>query len=332
MPIVDLHAHMTPERYKQAIRERGDWYGLDETAGEITRGGFAKPLSTRLEEMDAFGVEMQLLTPTVGFYQYDNDLDVTRQIHRDCNEEIAEVVAEHPDRFLAMGMVPMQDVAAAVSELERLIGLGFKGVILNDHVAGVTYDDPRFEPFFHTAQETGALLFFHQGGPTCVSGRIDRYKLPNAVGNLTERALVFATLIFGGVLDRFPDLKLLLAHAGGYAPYGVARMDKVAGALAGDFDGEMRPPFGPNDGFRQKMPPSDYLRRFFYDCCTYDGEVLRFLIDRVGADRVVLGTDYPAPMFLHDPVVWLRGLPELDDDEKEAILAGNAGRLLGLDG
>lgn len=330
MPVVDLHAHLTPERYKQAIRDRGEWYGLDETAGEITRGGFAKPLSARLEEMDAFGVDMQLITPTVGFYQYDNDLDVTLRIHRECNAEIAEVVAEHPGRFLGMGMVPMQDVPTAVAELERLIDLGFKGVILNDHAAGVTYDDPRFEPFFRAAEESGALLFFHQGGATCVTARIDRYKLPNAVGNLTERTLVFATLIFGGVLDRFPDLKLLLAHAGGYAPYGVARLDKVAGALPGDFDGEMRPPFGPNDGFRQELPPSEYLRRFYYDCCTYDGAVLRFLVDRVGIDRVVLGTDYPAPMFLYDPVNWLRGLPELQEHEKQAILEGNASQLLGL--
>ncbi|MPZ71295.1 MAG: amidohydrolase family protein [Actinobacteria bacterium] len=136
------------------------------------------------------------------------------------------------------------------------------------------------------------------------------------------------TLVFGGVLDRFPDLKMLLAHGEGYTPYGVARMDKVAGALPGDFDGTMNPPFGPDDGFSQEMPPSDYLGRFYYDCCTYDGSVLRFLIDTVGIDRVVLGTDYPAPMFLHDPVDWVRGLPELSDAEKEAILIDNSNRLL----
>jgi aminocarboxymuconate-semialdehyde decarboxylase len=331
MPVIDLHAHVTPERYKAAIRTEGDWYGLDSTAGELDRGGFAEPLPVRLREMDDFGVDMQLVTPTVGFYQYDNDLDVTKRIHRECNDEIHEMTTEHPDRFLGMGTIPMQDPSSAVAEMERVVGnLGFKGVIINDHVAGITYDDPRFLPFFEAAQDLGALLFFHQGGATCVTTRISKYKLPNAVGNLTERTLVYATLVFGGVLDRFPDLKLLLAHGGGYVPYGVARMDKVAGAMPGDFDGAMNPPFGPHDGFDHKLAPSDYLKRFYYDCCTYSGPVLRFLVDTVGLDRVVLGTDYPAPMFLHDPVNWVRGLVELGEGEKQAILVENSNRLLGV--
>jgi len=133
--------------------------------------------------------------------------------------------------------------------------------------------------------------------------------------------------VFGGVIDRYPRLKPLLAHGGGYTPYGVARMDKVAGALEGTRDGSMTPPFGGTD-FRQQHPPSDYLDRFHYDCCTYDGAVLRFLIDTVGIDQVVLGTDYPAPMVLTDAVNWVRGLAELDDEEKEAILSVNPTALI----
>ena len=331
MNVIDMHAHLTPERYKQAIREDGNWFGLDESAGELRNGRFAQSLDERLTDMDRDGVDVQVITPTIGFYQYENAIDVTRSIHRECNQEIHEVVSTHPDRFLGLGMVPMQDTRIAIAEMEHLVtDLGLKGVILNDHVAGVTYDDPRFLPFFAAAEDLEALLFFHQGGQTVTTKRNPRYKLPNAVGNLTERTLLYATLVFGGVLDKFADLKLLLAHGGGYVPYGVARMDKVAGALPGDFDGEMRPPFGPNDGFAHLMPPSEYLGRFFYDCCTYSGPVLRFLIDTVGIDRVVLGTDYPAPMFLHDPVNWVRGLPELGESEKEAILAGNPNALLGV--
>ncbi|MGH8912798.1 MAG: amidohydrolase family protein [Acidimicrobiia bacterium] len=107
-------------------------------------------------------------------------------------------------------------------------------------------------------------------------------------------------------------------------------MDKVAGALPGDFDGGMRPPFGPGDGFNHKLAPSEYMRRFYYDCCTYSGPVLRFLVDAVGVDRVVLGTDYPAPMFLHDPVDWVNGLGQLSEEEKRAILVDNSNRLLDL--
>jgi aminocarboxymuconate-semialdehyde decarboxylase len=330
MPVVDLHAHVTPERYKKAIKRTGYWYGLDARAGELDRGGFAQPLETRLEEMDNFGVDVQLVTPTVGFYQYENSVEVTQMIHRECADEIEEMFTEHPDRFLGMGMVPMQDPPTAIAELERLMGRGFKGIILNDHVAGATYDDPHFLDFFAAAQDLGALLFFHQGGETITTARNPKYKLPNAVGNLTERTMLYATLVFGGVLDKYPDLKMLLAHGGGYTPYGVARMDKVAGALAGDFDGKMNPPFGPDDGYSQEKPPSEYLDRFYYDCCNYSGPVLRFLIDTVGVDRVVLGTDYPAPMFLYDPVTWVRGLTELSDDEKEAILVDNSNELLGV--
>lgn len=331
MPVIDLHAHVTPERYKEGIRNTGYWYGLDGKAGELDRGGFAQPLDVRLEEMDRFGVDMQLVTPTVGFYQYENSLDVTKMIHSECNEEIGEMIATHPDRFLGMGMLPMQDTDAAISELDRIVNEnGFKGAIINDHVAGETYDSPRFAPFFEAAQKLGALLFFHQGGETITTKRNPKYKLPNAVGNLTERTMLYATLVFGGVLDRFPDLQLLLGHGGGYTPYGVPRMDKVAGALQGDFNGEMKPPFPGDDGFNHEKPPSQYLDRFYYDCCTYDGAVLRFLIDTVGIERVVLGTDYPAPMFLDDPVNWVRGLDELSETEKEAILVDNSNKLLGL--
>lgn len=331
MPIIDMHAHLSPERYKEAVRTKGDWYGLDAGPGELHQGKFAQSLPERLADMDALGMDMQLITPTIGFYQYDNALEMTKKIQRECNDEIAETVSAHPTRFAGMATVPMQDTASAIAEMERaMVDLGLKGVILSDHVVGRTYDDPDFLPFFAAAEQLGALLFFHQGRDTVITQRIQRYMLPNAVGNLTERTLVYATLVFGGIIDRFPNLKPYLGHGGGYTAYGVARMDKVAGALEGQTTDGMTPPFGPHDGFAQQLPPSDYLDRFYYDCCTYSGPVLRFLIDTVGIDRVVLGTDYPAPMVLHDAVNWVRELPELTDTEKEAILSGNPSRILGF--
>jgi aminocarboxymuconate-semialdehyde decarboxylase len=241
------------------------------------------------------------------------------------------MVEDHPSRFAGLATLPMQDVPSAIAEMERaMVELGLKGVIVSDHVAGKTYDEPEFAPFFAATEELGAILFFHQGGDTCVNYRIRRYKLGNAVGNLTERALVYAALVFGGVLDRHPELKPYLAHGGGYTTFGVARMDKVAGALEGDRGSGFIPPFGEGDGFSQALPPSAYLDRFYYDCCTYSGPALRFLIDAVGIDRVVLGTDYPAPMLLHDAVNWVNGLPELAASEKEAILETNPAKVLGL--
>jgi aminocarboxymuconate-semialdehyde decarboxylase len=333
MPVIDVHAHLTPERFKRAIRTEGTWYGLGPIAGELGIGRFDISLSDRLAEMDAYGVDVQLITPTAGFYQYANALDTTVTIARECNDEIAEVVDGHPDRFAGLGTLPMQDVPSAIAELERLTGeLGLKGAMISDHVAGRTYDHPSFLPFFQAAERLGALLFFHQGGDTCVALRTTRYKLGNAVGNLTERALTFATLVFGGVMDNCPNLKVLLAHGGGYTAFGVPRMDKVAGAFEGGYPQTgLQPPWkrGPDD-YVLSRPPSTYLGQFFYDCCTYDGPALRFLIDRVGIGRVMLGTDYPAPMELRDPVRWVEGLDELSRDEKDAILSTNAMALLGM--
>ena len=334
MPIIDVHAHVTPERFKQAVAKDGHWYGLEAKVGEIHHGGFAKNLDERFAEMDRDGIQMQMLSPTIGFYQYGNNLDTTKTVARECNDEVSEMVAAHPDKFSGVGTLPMQDVDAAIVELQRIMGdKGLKGAILDDHVLGRTYDEPEFRPFFKAADELGAILFFHQGGDTCVIHRMSRYKLGNAIGNLADRTITFASLVMGGVMDECPNFKPLLGHAGGYTAFGVPRMDKTSGALHPNRaeNGEMRPPFGRGEGeYNLQTPPSAYLDKFYYDCCTYDEDALRFLINKVGIDRVLLGTDYPAPMFLEDPVKWINSLTSLSDSEKQQILSGNASAMLGL--
>jgi aminocarboxymuconate-semialdehyde decarboxylase len=342
--VIDLHAHVTPQRFQAAIRTTGTWHGLTSRTGELEVPGFRRTPDQRLADMDALGVDVQVISPNAGFYQYGNDPLTTTLIARDCNDEIAEMCTDHPQRFAGLATVPMQDVAAAIAELERvMLDLRFKGVMVNDHVNGRTYDEPDFRPFWEAAEKLGALVFFHQSSDTVVTGRIDRYHLDNSVGNLTERALTFGALVGGGVIDRYPDLKLLLAHAGGYTAFGIARMDKAweaarelvnagvdpAVALGGDFGAEVE--------FRERQstagpvarPPSAYLRKFYYDCCTYTGATLRFVIDTVGIDRVVFGTDYPAPMVIGDAVNWINGLDALTADEKVAILSQNPARLIG---
>lgn len=334
MPIIDVHAHVTPERFKQAIADGGTWHGLSAKWGQLDTGGFAKSLPERLAEMDEQGVDMQVVSPTVDFYQYFNEVDATRAIARDCNDEMAEMAQAHPDRFAGLGTVPLQHVPSAVEELRRAVTeLGLKGVMIGDHVNGSSFDEPEFLPFFKAADELGAVVFFHQAAETCVSVRIPRYKLGNAIGNLADRTISYASLVFGGVLDACPNFKPLLAHGGGYTAFGIARMDKVAGAMPPEVgeDG-LNPPFGrgPDDRHVLTRAPSTYLDQFWYDCCTYDERALRYLIDTVGIDRVVLGTDYPAPMFLPDAVNWIKQMDVLTDAEKEAILSRNAEALLGL--
>jgi aminocarboxymuconate-semialdehyde decarboxylase len=169
---------------------------------------------------------------------------------------------------------------------------------------------------------------FHQGSPTLPSYRIPRYFLENTVGNLVDRALTFGALVQGGVIDRYPDLKLCLCHGGGYTCFGAARMDLGWNAQSIDFMDEYSA--FEDAGQTIERPPSDYLDRFWYDCLTASEPTLRFLLDTVGSDRVVFGTDYPAPMSIRDPVNWVNGLESLNEDEKDAVLRRNPGAMLGI--
>src|SRR5256885_10371639 len=138
------------------------------------------------------------------------------------------MVRARPQRFAGLGTLPMQDVKAAITELERgMMQLGLKGVEINDHVNGRTLEEADFRPFWQAAEQMGALIFFHQGGETLVTPRTKRYHLPNSIGNLVDRAVTFATLVHGGVMDAFPDLRIVLGHGGGYTCYGIGRMDNA---------------------------------------------------------------------------------------------------------
>ncbi len=194
--------------------------------------------------------------------------------------------------------------------------LGLKGAILNDHVSGKTYDAPEFGPFWQAAEQLGALIQFHQAeGDTVVDARSRRYGIGNSIGALSERAITFATLVFGGVLDCHPQLKLCLSHAGGYAVFGAGRMDR-----GWQVRREAR--------IHLNQPPSRYLRRFCYDCITHSEPALRFVIDTVGADRLLLGSDWPHEMGLESPVQWIMQMGSLTPEEKEAILSKNFENLL----
>ena len=326
MAVIDIHNHVTPQFFVDAVERDGEWRTLGPDVGELHIPKFSISAEDRLDEMDEMGVDVHVLTINTGFFKYDRDADIARSIADDCNDALHEMMLAHPDRYLGLASVPLQDVSQAIDVMEKAMGeQGFKGITIGDHVNGVTLDDPRFYPFWKAVEDLGAVVFFHQASSTVVEHRTTRYGIPNVVGNLTERAITFGTLVYGGIMDKYPDLKLCLGHAGGYTAFGAARMDKgwSAGAL------ENMPEFDDARSFLERAP-SEYLSRFYYDSCTYTEATLRFLVDMVGVDRVVLGTDYPAPMFLDDPVRWINGLDSFTTDEKKAILEDNASRLLGL--
>jgi aminocarboxymuconate-semialdehyde decarboxylase len=331
MRSIDIHAHLTPQCFWRATENGGDWHTIrrekDARGTEVAIVGDSRqPLpprarwtpEERLADMDSLGVDVHVLSTYVGFYNYQLDTAVAAATSRAINDEIASMVTGWPQRFAGLGTLPMQDVKAAVGELERcMTQLGLKGVEINDHINGRTLEEAEFRPFWKAAEQLGAVVFFHQAGETLVSARSTRYHLPNSIGNLVDRAVTFATLVHGGVMDAYPDLKIVLGHGGGYTCYGIGRMDH-----AWQVRREARAHIA--------QPPSAYLRRFHYDCIVYTEEALRFLIDTVGVDRVVFGTDWPYDMALDWPVAWILGMTSLTQDEKDAILSKNLERLLGI--
>lgn len=175
----------------------------------------------RLADMDSLGIDIQVVSTNVAFYKYDQDVATTTAIARACNNEVHQMTIDCPDRFAGLATLPMQDIPAAIAELERsVVQLGLKGAMINDHINGRTFDEPEFLPFWKAAEQMGALLFIHQARPTLVTPLTARYHLPNTIGNLVDRAVTFASFVFGGVMDACPDLKVCLAHGGGYTCFG----------------------------------------------------------------------------------------------------------------
>lgn len=314
-PIIDVHAHVTPQRFQRAVLAGDLWHGLGPDEGELENPRNRWDPARRVEEMDRLGVDVQLVSPTDCFYQYRLAPATTAAIATDCNDEVAEMVRDRPDRFMGLGTLPLQNVDLAIQETERSIGeLGLRGFMIDDHVNGLTYDHPTFGPFWASAEGLKAFIFIHQGRPTSVTYRIRDYFLPNSIGNLVDRTITFSALVYGGVMDRYPGLTVCLGHAGGYVPYAVDRLDKGWSAF-------------PDSRGATLDRPSTYLRRFYYDTVTYTDRNLRFLLDVVGADRVLFGTDWPAPMVVEDPVRRIEMSDRLDDSERGDILRDNAARV-----
>jgi aminocarboxymuconate-semialdehyde decarboxylase len=235
-------------------------------------------------------------------------------LHRRINEALAELARAHPTRFAPLGAVPLQDVAAALAELEHCMALGLAGVEIETQVNGRNLDDAELRPFFARAAELGAVVFLH---PFAVLGgeRMRSFYLSNLIGNPTETAVAVASLIFGGVLDSCPDLRIVCAHGGGSTPALCGRWDHGA---------RVRPELA-----HLKLLPSEALRRLYFDSLTHSPGGLELLVRSVGADRVVLGSDYPWDMGDLAAVRRIEDAAFLSGKERSQILGENALRLLG---
>ena len=325
---IDFHTHVIPRRLAESA-DRGEArhgisFGRDASgriSGSVGSTTFAiawpNVLETpeeRVRAMDEMRVDVHVLSLSPLMHWYELDADAGIPMAQEVNDDVAEMVATNPDRFAGLAFLPLQDPAAAIDELDRCINVhGFVGVMVGSHVDGLDWDSDELFPVLAAAQELGALVFIHPS-----HGRantfLTRYHLRNLIGNPFETTVAIASLIFGGVLDRLPDLDIFLAHGGGYATLGVDRLDQGRQVRAEAQD--------------TSSLPSDYLHRLYYDTLVFSHRGLSNLIEVVGADRIVLGSDYPADMGEPRPVHFIESHPELTEDQRRLILGGNMERLL----
>ena len=332
MRTIDIHAHLMPQCLWRAVDAGADWYGTrfepGEGAGFTVTNGKRSRVPTpkvrftpeeRLRDMDVQGVDVQVVSLHTPLFGYHLDPAQGRQLARDVNDEIARMTRHWPARFAGLATLPMQDVATAIAELERAVNvLGLKGAELDTAVNSAGWDEPEFRSFFKAAEAMGAVLFFHpQPQHNLLFKATDRYALANRIGVIVEDALIVATLIFGGILDACPDLKVCIAHGGGPACFAMGRLDR-------GWQGT------PDANRVIKQAPSSYQRRLYYDTVVGSEKALRFLLDEVGVDRVVLGSDWPFVPWHPSPVAWVEGMKTLTPDEKEKILRRNLESLLKL--
>lgn len=328
--VIDVHAHLLPRSAIAAAEAGTDWFGSAIETDHLGRpviitagrregmGGAAhyESMERRIERMDGMGVDMQVLSLNPIFFRYYLDADNAAAASAAINDEIAGFIERWPDRFAGYGSLPMQDPGRAIAELERVMAIpGMVGAIVGTHVDGANWDEPQLFGVLEAASDLGAFVFFHPSDRR-LEPHLPRYHLHNTIANPTETTIAIASLIFGGVIDRLPDLKMLFAHGGGYACWAAARFDHAYRA---------RPEALGNADFL----PSEYLNRLWYDSLVHGYDNLQRLIDIAGIERVLLGTDFPADMGQPEPVAWLEG-SGLDQAERSAILGRNAATLLGL--
>ncbi|MGO2189084.1 MAG: amidohydrolase family protein [Microbacterium gubbeenense] len=322
---IDVHAHLLMPALQQAV-ERRDPEGAAAAAQlERRRNGEASlaasgrmigeripkltSIDARLAAMDEQGVAVQWVSPSPNHFSPWADEELGVWAAHEANRLIADHVAAAPDRLRGLGTIPLQHPVRAVECLEHALGLGLLGVEISSFAGDVELSDERLEPFWARAAECGAVVFLHPFGCS-LDERLDRFYLSNTVGQPAENAVALSHLIFGGVLDRHPDLRIVAAHGGGYLPTAIGRSDRAW---------RVRP-----EARGCADEPSTYLRRIWFDTVVHDAAALRALVEVAGAERVVLGSDFPFDMGLDDPVAFVR---DAGLGDAEAVLSRNAAAL-----
>jgi len=326
---IDVHTHCVPVGVIETLLADGGRHGIEITrqdgcyaaliAGRVQTRPILPSLldlPARLAAMDAAGVDVQVLSSWIDLTAYALDGATGSRYARMFNEALASTVAEAPERFRAVATVPLQSPERAATELRHAVtALGHVGVEIATTVDGIELDDPSLEPFWAAAEELRALVVVHPYAS--LAGRnVKRYNLGNLVGNPAETTVALGHLVFGGVLERHPDLRMCLVHGGGFAPYQVGRWDRAFRTNA--------------QGAAEHLtrPPSEWLRTLYFDTVLHSPLSLRHLIDVVGVEQVVLGSDFPFQMGEPDPVGAVTAVPGMTAAERDLVLHGNLDAVL----
>ncbi|MEO8143536.1 MAG: amidohydrolase family protein [Betaproteobacteria bacterium] len=310
-------AHLNPGQYEPSITFANALTREVNVKQMQDRAPMLTEIAVRLKHMDRMGIDIQAVSPAPNQTYYWTEPGMGQELARAVNERIAQIVSRHPDRFVGLGTIPLQDPGLAVSELEHAVRkLGLRGVEINPSVNGKELTSSGLEKFFTAAEKLNAVIFMHPIGYTQGERLVDHY-FNNVIGNPLETTVAASHLIFDGVMEHHPKLKVVLPHAGGYLAHYWARMDHAWKAR-------------PDCRTVLKKKPSKSLEKFYFDTITFDPGMLKQLIERFGADHVLLGTDYPYDMGMEDPVGFINKVVTLSNADKSRIMGGNAARLLGL--
>jgi len=325
---VDVHTHlMVPEAVELTIphaRPENDprtFFSSPQT-NELNRefyrlahDKFHDP-DARIADMDAMGIDVQLVALTPLQYFYWADAELAPRLAATQNHRLAELVASHPDRFVGVGTLPMGHPELAVAEAGRVADLGFPAVQIGADVGGVDLDDPGLDPIWRALEELGLVVILHPAGFT-EARRLTDYYLVNVIGMPLSTTVAVTRMILGGVFERFPGLRMLLVHGGGYLAFYPARTDHA---------------FRHRPELRAHIDrlPSEYLSSLYFDIAVFDPRLVELLVERFGVERVLLGTDYPFDMGLTDPLALLTGTG-LDAEDRKMIAGLNASTLFGIE-
>lgn len=290
--MMDVHAHFIPQAVLQWLKDHPDrvsarWETRDPNREPflVIEGKWAFELKKAFSDEEGFlaaqeaaGVDHSLVSPVPQFFLYDQHPEVTAEAATVYNDALMSFAGRHPDRLSALATVPLNDGEAAAAELERAMDRGMRGAIIGPGFGGLLLSDDRFRPFWEAADARRAIVFLHpllNDDP-----RLKRRQMPNMIGVPWETTISAVDLILSGMLDRFPQVRIVLAHGGGFLPYQIGRIDKGYeqwAAVRADL----------------QAPPGEYLRRFWYDTVLWNERALHCLADLVGDDRLVPGSDYP---------------------------------------